>query len=282
MPRGSESSPLPSVTLSGYGDTIWLEGRALLLEQKGSRRRIPITAVEEARVTGRGGRSVEVVLWGGEGGPGPVFVVEGRDAAAALRLVEVVNRARPQTGPPQGGGPLVEVLTVGPAEARRGNRRRRAAEFAVLAVYLGGIAGLAVAGEPFRALLWATGVLPLALGLVLVGPAVAAARKRRALGKRGVTVVALFAHGSGQRKYFRYTDLEGGEHEIRADYAARGIGGDSGRIEVVYDPEDPGRAVCSLAVATLVFRAAGVVLLGVPLMLLGIAMTVVQAGGLLF
>ncbi|MBV7697007.1 hypothetical protein [Streptomyces sp. TRM70350] len=282
MPRGSESSPLPSITLRGYGDSIWLEGRALLLEQKGSRRRIPIAAVEEARVTGRGGRSVEVVLWGEGGVPGPVFAVQGRDAEAALRLVEVVNRARPETGPPQGGAALVDVLAVGPAEARRGNRRRRALDFAVLAVYLGGIAGLAMAGRPFRALLWATGVLPLALGLLLVGPALVAARRRWVLRKRGVAVVAVFAHGGGQKKYYRYNDLAGGVHEIRADYAARGIGGDSGRIEVVYDPEDPGTAVCSLAVATLVFRTAGVVLLGVPLVLLGIAMTVGQALGLLF
>jgi hypothetical protein len=125
-------------------------------------------------------------------------------------------------------------------------------------------------------------VLPLFLGLLLVGPAVVAARRRWLLSRRGVTVVAVFHKEHGRRRFFRYTDLEGGAHEIRADYAARGIGGDPQRIEVVYDPEDPDRAVCSLAVPTLVSRTAGVVLFGVPLVLLGLTMTVVQAVGLLF
>ncbi|CAM5362432.1 hypothetical protein [Streptomyces aurantiogriseus] len=285
MPRRSEPSPspLPSITLRGHGESIWLEARAVWLQQKGTRRRIPIAAVEGARVTGRGGRSVEVALWGSDGAPGPVFVVEGRDASAAARLVEVINRERSETAPPQGGTPLVDVLPTGTSEAVRRRKRRTGAEtFAVLAVYLGGIAGLALAGRPFQALLWAAGVMPLALGLLLVGPAAVAARQRWVLRKQGVAVVALFAHGNGQRKYFRYTDLEGGVHEIRADYAAPGIGGDPQRIEVVYDPEDPNKAVCTLAVRTLVWRTAGVVLFGVPVLLLGVGMTVGQAVSLFF
>lgn len=282
MPRRSEPSPspapLPSLTLRGHGESIWLEARAVWLLQKGARRRIPLAAVEGARVTGRGGRSVEVALWGGDGGPGPVFLVEGRDASAAARLVEVINRERSETGPPQGGASLVDVLPTGtPETARRRRRRMRAQEFAVLAVYLAGIAGLALAGRPFRALLWATGVMPLALGILLVGPAAVAARRRWVLRKRGVAVVALFDRGTGRRRYFRYTDLEGGAHEIRADYAAPGIGGDPRRIEVVHDPENPDDAVCTLAVRTLVWRGAGVVLFGVPVLLLGLAMTVGQA-----
>lgn len=86
------------------GRRIWLEGRAVLLEQKGTRRRITLAAIEGVRTLDAGQRSVEIALWGSEGAPGPVFVLEGRDADQALRLVEVVNRARSESAPPGGGG----------------------------------------------------------------------------------------------------------------------------------------------------------------------------------
>ncbi|MFE2560588.1 hypothetical protein ACFXGT_32145 [Streptomyces sp. NPDC059352] len=285
MHHQSEPTPpwLPSLSLRGRGGSIWLEAGAVWLEQKEARRRIPIAAIEGARVTGRGGRSVEVALWGADRVPGPVFVVAGRDATAAARLVEVINRARPQTGPPEGGATLVDVLPAGTPEAvRRSKRRTRAVIFAFLVVYLGGFAALALEGRPSRALLWATGVVPLALGGLLVGIAVVAGRQRWVLRKRGIAVVARFSHGGGQKSYFRYTDLEGGEHEIQADYAAPKIGGDPDRVEVVYDPEDPGKAVCTLTVRTLVWRTVGLVLFGLPVLLLGLGMTVGQAVSLFF
>ncbi|MEU1667506.1 hypothetical protein ABZ547_28760 [Streptomyces sparsogenes] len=285
MPRQPEPSPprLPSLSLRGRGGSIWLEAGAVWLEEKEARRRIPVAAVEGARVTGRGGRAVEVALWGADGAPGPVFVVEGRDATAAARLVEVINQARPRTGPPEGGASLVDVLPPGTSEAvRRRRRRARAEASAVLAVYLGGIAGLALAGEMDRATMWATGIGPLALGVLVVGTGAAAARRRWVLRKRGVAVVARFSHGGRKKRYFRYTDLEGGHHEIVADHAAPKVGGDPNRIEVVYDAEDPARAVCTLAVRTLVSRTAGVVLFGVPILVLGLAMTVGQVVSLFF
>ncbi|MFC7013868.1 hypothetical protein ACFQMH_19495 [Streptomyces viridiviolaceus] len=253
------------------------------LDHGEERRRIPIAAVEGARATGRHGRSVEVALWGTNGLPGPVFVVEGRDAAAAARFVEVINRARPRTGPPRGGAALVDVLPPGTPEAvRRRKRRTRAEVLTVLVVYLGGIAGLALAGDMFRVIMWATGIGPLALGILLVGIGAAAARRRWALRKRGVAVVARFSHGGGQKRYFRYTDLQGGDHEILADYAAPKIGGDPDRIEVVYDPEEPGKAVCTLTGRTLAWRTAGIALFGGPILLLGLVMTVGQVVSLLF
>lgn len=118
--------------------------------------------------------------------------------------------------------------------------------------------------------MWATGVGPLALGVLLLGIGLSAARRRLALRKRGIGVVARFCHGGGQKKYFRYTDLQGGEHEIVADYAAPALGGRSERIKVVYDPADPDRAVCTLATRTLVWRGAGIVLIGVPVLLFGL------------
>ncbi len=258
---------------------MWLEAGAVWVQQRGETRRIPLAAVEEARVTGRGGRTAEVALWGRDGVPGPVFAVAGRDAAAAARLVEAVDRARPVTRPPQGGAALVDVVPTGPSEAvRRSRRRSRAEVFAVLAVYLGGMAGLALAGEPARAMLWMAGGLVLAPGLLVVSFAAAGARRHWALRKRGISVVARWTgKGSGTRKYFQYTDLEGGRHEIVADYAAPGLGGDPNRVQVVYDPEDPARAVCTLAVRTWVWRTAGVVLVGVPLLLLGLALSVGSA-----
>ncbi|MDN0197319.1 hypothetical protein [Streptomyces sp. S.PNR 29] len=286
MARRSEPSPpplMPSLTLRGRGESLWLDAGAVWLHRRGVRRRIAIAAVEEARVAGRGGRSVEVALWGADGVPGPVFVVEGRDAAAASRLVEVINRARPETGPPQGGAPLVDVLPTGGSEAgRRRKRRTRIEVLGVLAVYVAGMAGLALTGHMGRAIMWAAGVGPLALGLLLVGMGAVAARRRWVLRKRGIAVVARFAHGGGQKKYFQYSDLEGGTHKILADYAAPGIGGDPQRIEVVYDPEDPDQAVCTLAARTLVWRTAGIVVFGVPILLLGLVMTVGQVVSLFF
>ncbi|WAZ26627.1 hypothetical protein STRCI_008229 [Streptomyces cinnabarinus] len=273
MPGRAEPSPLPSITLRGYGDSIWLEGRAVLLEQKGTRRRIPLAAIEGAKAVGGGQRSVEISVWGSGGAPGPAFIVEGRDAAQAGRLVEVINRARPQSSPPGGGAGLVEVVSVHPAAGRkRMSPRERVVALAVLMVYVGGAALLALLGEPVQVMMWVAGVMPVFLGLIIVGPAVVNARDRLVLRKRGVAVVAVFDRAHGKRRFFKYTDLDGGVHEIQADYAARGLGDDPNRINVVYNPQRPERAVCSLAVSTLVFRTLGVVLFGGLLLLVGLLM----------
>ncbi|WP_086803936.1 hypothetical protein [Streptomyces caniscabiei] len=272
-------SPLPSVTLRGYGDAMWLEGRAVVLEQKGLRRRIPIEAVEEARVVGRGRRSVEIALWGVDGAPGPVFTLDGRDAAQAGRLVEVANGTRSRSGPPQGGAALVEERLASASGRKKGlglTRRERAVGIVLLLVYVGGFALLAWAGEPQQAALWLLGVAPALFGLLIVVPSLRWAWKRWTVRRRGVTVVAVFARRERKRTFFRYTDLEGGTHEIESDYAARGIGGDPTRIEVVYDCQQPGRAVCSLAASTLLWRTAGVTLAGGLLLSLAFLMMPLQ------
>lgn len=272
-------SPLPSVTLRGYGDTMWLEGRAVVLEQKGLRRRIPVEAIEEARAVGRGRRSVEIALWGVDGAPGPVFTLEGRDAASAGRLVEVANGARSTSGPAQGGAALVEERPVSTSGRKKGlglTRRERAVGIVLLLVYVGGLALLAWAGEPQQAALWLIGVAPALFGLLIVVPSLRWAWKRWTVRRRGVTVVAVFARREGKRTFFRYTDLEGETHEIEPDYAARGIGGDPRRIEVVYDRQQPDRAVCSLAASTLLWRTAGVTLAGGLLLSLAFVMMPLQ------
>ncbi|CCK25681.1 hypothetical protein BN159_1302 [Streptomyces davaonensis JCM 4913] len=273
MPGRPEPAFLPSITLRGYGDSIWLEGRAVLLEQNGTRRRIPITAIEGARAVGAGQRSVEIALWGTDGAPGPVFVVEGRHADQAERLVEVINRARPQSAPPGGGAGLVEVLPDSSVPGRkRMSPRERVAALTALIVYIGGAASLALFGEPVQVMMWVLGVMPVLLGLIISGPAVVNARDRLVLRKRGVAVVALLDRDHGKRRFFKYTDLDGAVHEIQADYAARGLGGDPQRINVVYDPHHPEKAVCTLERSTLVFRTVGVGLLGGLLLSVGFLM----------
>ncbi|MFI8213169.1 hypothetical protein [Streptomyces werraensis] len=272
-------SPLPSIRLRGYGETMWLEGRAVVLEQKGMRRRIPVEAVAEARVVGRERRSVEIALWGADGAPGPVFTLEGRDAAQAGRLVEVANGARSRSGPAQGGAALVEERPASTSGRKRGlglTRRERAVGIVLLLVYVGGLALLAWAGEPQQAALWLLGVVPALFGLLIVVPSLRWAWKRWTVRRRGVMVVAVFARRERKRTFFRYTDLEGGTHEIESDYAARGIGGDPKRIEVVYDRQQPGRAVCSLAASTLLWRTAGVTLAGGLLLSLAFIMMPLQ------
>ncbi|GAA2764143.1 hypothetical protein GCM10010103_31840 [Streptomyces paradoxus] len=283
MSRRSEPSPrlapLPSITLRGYGETIWLESRALVLEQKGLRRRIPIEAVEEARVVGRGRRSVEIALWGVDGSAGPVLTLDGRDAAQAVRLVEVANAARADSGPPQGGAALVEERPASTSVRKKGlglTRRERAVGIALLVVYIGGLAVLAWAGEPQRAALWLLGVTPALFGLLIVVPSLRWAWKRWTVRRRGVTVVAVLARRQRKRTFFRYTDLEGGTHEIESDYAVRGIGGDPTRIEVVYDRQRPDRAICSLAASTLLWRTVGVTLAGGLLLSLAFIMMPLQ------
>ncbi|WP_338779074.1 hypothetical protein [Streptomyces sp. DG1A-41] len=236
-----------------------------MLDQKGLRRRIPVEAIEETRVVGRGQRSVEIALWGVDGAPGPVFTLQGRDAAQAARLVAAANGARSRSGPPQGGAALVEERPTSTSGRKKGlglTRRERAAGIALLHVYVGGFALLAWAGEPQQAALWLLGVAPALFGLFIVVPSLRWAWKRRTVRRHGVTVVAVFARREGKRTFFRYTDLDGGTHEIEPDYAARGIGGDPKRIEVVYDRQQPGRAICSLAASTLLWRTAGVTLAG--------------------
>ncbi|MFF8543883.1 hypothetical protein ACF060_26695 [Streptomyces werraensis] len=272
-------SPLPSIRLRGYGETMWLEGRAVVLEQKGLRRRIPVEAVAEARVVGRERRSVEIALWGADGAPGPVFTLEGRDAAQAGRLVEVANGARSRSGPAQGGAALVEERPASTSGRKRGlglTRRERAVGIVLLLVYVGGLALLAWAGEPQQAALWLLGVVPALFGLLIVVPSLRWAWKRWTVRRRGVMVVAVFVRRERKRTFFRYTDLEGGTHEIESDYAARGIGGDPKRIEVVYDRQQPGRAVCSLAASTLLWRTAGVTLAGGLLLSLAFIMMPLQ------
>ncbi|CAL9332938.1 hypothetical protein [Streptomyces sp. Tu 3180] len=283
MPRqhrpSPPESPLPSVTLRGYGGTLWLEGRAVILEQEGLRRRIPVEAVAEARAAGRGQRSAEIALWGVDGAPGPVFTLEGRDAAQAGRLVETVNRARSRSGPPQGGAALVEERPTGTSGRKKGlglTRRERVVGIALLLVHVGGFALLAWAGEPQQAALWLLGAAPALFGLLIVVPSLRWAWKRWGVRRRGVTVVAVFARREGKRTFFRYTDLEGGTHEIEPDCAARRIGGDPRRIEVVHDRRQPGRAVCSLAVSTLLWRTAGVTLAGGLLLSLAFVMMPLQ------
>ncbi|MFE1439704.1 hypothetical protein [Streptomyces sp. NPDC058739] len=272
-------SPLPSITLRGYGETMWLEGRAVVLEQKGLRRRIPVEAVEEARAMGRGRRSVEIALWGVDDAPGPVFTLEGRDATQAGRLVEVTNGARSSSGPAQGGAALVEERPVSTSGRRKGlglTRRERAAAIVLLLVYVGGLALLAWAGEPQQAAWWLLGVAPALFGLLIVVPSLRWAWKRWTVRRRGVTVVAAFARREGKRTFFQYTDLEDRTHEIEPDYAARRIGGDPRRIEVVYDRQQPDRAVCSLTASTLLWRTAGVTLAGGLLLSLAFVMMPLQ------
>ncbi|MFF3333243.1 hypothetical protein ACFYWX_27445 [Streptomyces sp. NPDC002888] len=276
MTRSPEPSALPSLTLRGSDGRIWLQGRAVLLERDGVRRRIPVAAIAEARVTGASRRTVEIVVRGSDGVPGPVFGIEGRDATAAGRLVVTVNQALPGEAL-LGGVELVEVLPLGSAAgAKRADPRARAVLLAFLAVYVAGLVVLALAGEAAQPLLWGLGVMPLAAGLLVVVPAVGAVRDRWILRGRGVTVVAMFDRAHGKKRFFRFTDEEGVSREILADYAAVRLDGDPQRIEVTYDPLRPTRAVALMPTPVLVLRALGVVIFGLPVLLIGLYMVPYQ------
>lgn len=199
--------------------------------------------------------------------------------AQAARLVQVAKGARSESGPPQGGAALVEERPVSTSGRKKGlglTRRERAVGIVLLLVYVGGLALLAWSGEPQQAALWLLGVVPALFGGLIVVPSLRWAWKRWTVRRRGVTVVAVLARRERKRTFFRYTDLGGGTHEIEADYAARGIGGDPTRIEVVYDRRQPDRAICSLAASTLLWRTAGVTLAGGLLLSLAFIMMPLQ------
>lgn len=280
MTRPPELSALPSLTLRGTDGRIWLQGRAVRLERDGVSRRIPVAAIAEARVTGAARRTVEIVVRGGDGTPGPVFEIEGRNATAARRLVATVNQALPDE-PRRGGAELVEVLPKS-ARTRRGDPRARAVALAFLAVYVTGLVVLGLWGEPGQAMLWGLGFMPLAAGLLVVVPAAEALRNRWVMRERGVTVVAAFERSAGKKRYFRFIDQDGVSREIRADHAALPLDGDGQRIEVTYDPLRPERVVTLLPVSVIVLRTLGVAVFGLPLVLIGLFMGPYQLVSLLF
>ncbi|MEW2398091.1 hypothetical protein [Streptomyces sp. NPDC046862] len=277
MTRSSEPSLLPSLTLRGADGRIWLQGSTVWLDRDGVRRRIPLEAIVQARVTGASRRSVEIVVRGSGGVPGPVFAITGRDASGAGRIVEAVNGALPERAgrAAAGGAELVEVFPAEPA-SRRGDPRARAVACAFLAVYATGLVVLAVAGGSAPAMLWGLGVMPLALGLMIVGTAAVALRDRWVLRDRGVRVVAVFERSARRKQYFRFIDQEGVSREILADYAAKRLDGRPQRIEVTYDPQRPQRALAQLRVSALVLRTLGVVVFGLPILAIGLYMVPYQ------
>lgn len=283
----AQSDPsISSVALRGRSATIWLEGGAILLDQDGIRRRIPLEAVEEIRVEEAPQRSVEVVLTAAKGTVGTTYRLECRSSATVTAFADAVNRALPRrdSGEPQrDGAELVEVLPK-ESRVRPGDPRWQIGGLIFLGLYLAGLVTLILAGEFYQPIMWCVGLAPLFLAGILFSMVFEALYDRWILRRRGITVVATYYDyvGSRERPIFRFIDAEGNERKVRLDYKAKAITTTPKRVKVTYDPHHPKRAVATLPATTWVLRTIGVILFGVPLLLLALFLVPYQLIELLF
>lgn len=280
MNRGpNEQAPAVVVRGSGRGESAWLDGDALLWEQEGLRRRIPLAAVGELRGGGEGTeRAVEVVLTAGDGEPGTVYRLEGVSPAAASRFVDVVNGELPDRGPEAArsdGAELVRVVARLPGtgdEQASARRRTGLVLLGVLVIYVGGLVLLGVEGETGRTVLWGVSPVVLAFGLMTLVPAVQNAYIWPILKRRGVSVMATHDRWVRGKRVCTFVDLEGTRREIRPGVSERHYKGDPPQVEIVYDPRRPGRESAHESTGAIVAQTTAFFLIGAPVFAAGLLM----------
>ncbi|MGW9597682.1 hypothetical protein ACWHLZ_46430 [Streptomyces chartreusis] len=278
------TQPTSSLVLRGHSATIWLDGGAILINQNGIRRRIPLQAVEKIRVDDESQRSVEVVLTAAVGTPGTTYRMDCRSSAAVTTFADTVNRALPQRDEGEPRRDVAELVEVLPNEACRppGDPRWRIGALILLGLYLVGLATLIVAGEPDQWIMWLVGLAPLLMGGIICSSSVARLYDCWILRRRGISVLATYCRpSSGTRRVFQFTDAEGIEREVRLHYDVKRITTDPARVEVTYDPDRPERTTATLT-ATGVLGRLVVDLFGVAILLPGLYFAPYQLMKLLF
>ncbi|MCM2390833.1 hypothetical protein [Streptomyces albipurpureus] len=276
---------LPSVALRGRSESLWLEGGAILLEQRGVRRRIPLKAVREIRVGAAGQRSVEVVLTAAEGTLGTVYRIDCRNERAVAAFADAVNGALPVQGhtPHRDGKRLVEVL---PRSAATGwgamDRSMKTILLVCVGTYATGLVTMFLLGDMTNQLSWGLGFMPLFLGVSVAAIAGRNLYDRVVLSRRGITATATFHGKRGKEKLFSYIDVEGRKRRVVLPWKPFFVDGVPKRVQVTYDPQRPEFSVVALPLWSWVFRTIGFLGLGLPLLVLGLFMVPYQLIDVLF
>ncbi|WP_329559545.1 hypothetical protein OG711_15980 [Streptomyces uncialis] len=272
---------LPSVSLSGSKGSIRLDPTGLLLEQDGTRRRIPLPAVAEVRVD-PSGRAASVVLTAPDGTEATRYRIAGPNVASVTAFARAVNAALPERAPGArlgDGADLVEVLDA-PAAARIPARQGVEPLLVLIVVacavpvigYLAGLVQLIVVGRWFGLVLYVLGVKPLVFGAAGIAMGAHALYIRAVLLRRGVSVVANPGSKSAGKLRCHFTDAEGVTRSVEVNDASVVV---DRKVHLAYDPRNPSRAVGRLPVHKRILYALGVAL-AFPLLALGLFMVPYQ------
>ncbi|OKH94150.1 hypothetical protein AB852_16155 [Streptomyces uncialis] len=256
------SRPQPLTLRSGRSDRISLEDGAVSLTRGAVRRRIPLTAVEEARTPD--GRTLEIVLTAAPGRAATTYRFTSRYAATLAALRDAVNAGRPPRDvhtPRVDGESLVEVVAR-EAAVRLRDDMPRVRRLIGVALYLAGLALMLVAGDGDAVLYWAFGAVTLA-GVVGSVKIVKGLWLRIVLRGRGVTVTAEHELSDDRKNLYRFTDTQGVEHRVPIGFDTQSHQHPE-QIQVTYDPNRPGRATSVLPSSVVLAQVSGLVLLGVP------------------
>lgn len=267
---------LPSVSLSGSKGSVRLDPSGLVLEQDGTRRRIPLPAVAEVQVD-PSGRAATVVLTAPDGTEATTYRVAGANAASVTAFARAVNGvlpARPPGAQLADGAELVEVLDA-PAGPRGVDPL-----FALIVVacavpvigYLAGLVQLIAVGRWFGLALYVLGVKPLLFGAAGIVMGAHALYLRAVLRRRGVSVVARPGNTSAGKMRCRFTDAEGVTRSVEVNSASIVV---DRAVHLTYDPAKPSRAVGRLPLRKRILFTLGVTV-SFPLLALGLFMVPYQ------
>ncbi|WP_030380494.1 MULTISPECIES: hypothetical protein [unclassified Streptomyces] len=228
-------SAAPSLVLRGRDATARFESGSDHVRWEGGGRvvRIPLDAVEDVRGTER---AVEVVLTTARSDrPATVYTVHGAGTAAVAAFRAAVRARLPERGPDDPRPEGADLVTT--ATAAGGHRSRtRLAIYAAIALFAAiDVTAGALGGAGYLVLMPCVQLL-VVTGTLIVGLLGRGLYDGLRLPRHGITVLAEFSHYTDKAGIYRYADLDGGTHHYR------GTPGEQ-RLELSYDPNNPGRAV---------------------------------------
>ncbi|MFI2716162.1 DUF3592 domain-containing protein [Streptomyces collinus] len=247
----------PHLVLRGGGVVARLVHDGVLLERAGEELAIPLTAIERVTVDGR---RAAIELTVPDGTAPHVHCAEDESVVAVAAFADAVNRLLPRRAPGEpraDGSTLVSIRSLAVQE-RRMTAKGAALIVLLLAAGLGVVAVGLAGGARYSAML-----VPAFIG-ILIGWLTAYLPGRslcrtRWLRKHGIAVSAQFSHNADGMRAYRYTDIGGESHFHTTTRHER-------RIEVIYDPANPSRAVVRESLAmrcmTAVLALVGIATLG--------------------
>ncbi|MEU9335507.1 DUF3592 domain-containing protein [Streptomyces sp. NPDC048290] len=245
------TSGVPAQILPGRGVTAVLDAEGVQLTQHRQVLDIPFPAIGEVGTDGP--QAVVITLT-----DGVTHRIEGGNPAATRAFVTALAAALPERRDPRGSA-LTHSDTL-PEET--GGRLVGALLWVVPLAYLA-YAGWVGTVHGSRVLGVVIGVLPLVMGVAMLGTAGHDVWRRTILRGRGIVVPA-YAAGrvSGKTTSYVYKDVEGHEHEYRSRLS-------TSTIEVAYDPRRPERAASQVTLLALLAKLVALLLGGLFLTAVG-------------